>query len=96
MCNINTGVCRCKRYVTGSLCDRCATGFQMLEASNPLGCSAGKRERGKREREREREARREREKEREGERVGGEGRRERVRLGGGEKLMTSMLIVFML
>ena len=40
-CDINTGVCRCKQYVTGSLCDRCATGFQMLEASNPRGCSAG-------------------------------------------------------
>ena len=60
MCNINTGVCRCKRYVTGSLCDRCANGFQMLEASNPLGCSAGKRERkGGGEGERQREGMRE-------------------------------------
>ena len=83
MCNINTGVCRCKRYVTGSLCDRCANGFQMLEASNPLGCSAGKREGGGRGRERERERKRKRKRE------GGEGgwrgkERERVRLGGGE------------
>lgn len=41
-CDITTGVCRCKRYVTGTVCDRCASGFQLLEASNPLGCSAGK------------------------------------------------------
>ena len=66
MCDIVTGVCRCKRYVTGSTCDRCANGFQMLEASNPFGCSAGEKllneggeEGGEKERERERERERE-------------------------------------
>ena len=46
VCDIVTGVCRCKLHVTGTLCDRCANGFQMLEMGNPLGCSAGK-ERGR-------------------------------------------------
>ena len=49
MCDITTGVCRCKRYVTGTLCDRCANGFQMLELSNPLGCSAGEERKAEKE-----------------------------------------------
>ncbi len=40
LCDPVTGVCSCKQYVTGTLCDSCVPGFQQLEASNPLGCSA--------------------------------------------------------
>ena len=40
LCDAVTGVCSCKLYVTGPLCDTCVPGFQQLEASNPLGCSA--------------------------------------------------------
>ena len=39
VCNQTTGMCSCKRYVTGTSCDQCVSGFQNLEASNPLGCS---------------------------------------------------------
>ena len=38
-CNRITGVCAsCKRYVTGSRCDRCMPGYYGLSASNTDGC----------------------------------------------------------
>ena len=42
MCDPVTGECMCKEYVMGDTCDACIGGFEMLDAGNPFGCSAGK------------------------------------------------------
>ena len=41
VCNSSTGACLCKRYVTGVNCSTCVTDFQLLDANNPFGCTAG-------------------------------------------------------
>ena len=40
-CDVNTGECNCKMFVTGDTCNSCQTGYQLLDAANPFGCSAG-------------------------------------------------------
>ena len=42
VCNPVTGECQCKDNVEGMNCDTCKSGFQLLQESNPFGCSAGK------------------------------------------------------
>ncbi|KAK3796923.1 hypothetical protein RRG08_032228 [Elysia crispata] len=37
-CDMKTGQCVCKPYVTGQNCDICRTGFYDLQEANPLGC----------------------------------------------------------
>ncbi|XP_055883837.1 laminin subunit beta-1-like [Biomphalaria glabrata] len=37
-CDMDTGMCRCKRYVTGKNCDECYNGFYGLSADNRHGC----------------------------------------------------------
>nr|XP_004672060.2 usherin [Jaculus jaculus] len=38
-CDVVTGQCFCKQYVTGSKCDACITNASHLDVLNPLGCS---------------------------------------------------------
>lgn len=42
VCNVTTGECHCKSFVTGMNCDTCLTGYQLLQSGNPFGCSKGK------------------------------------------------------
>ncbi|XP_059150751.1 laminin subunit beta-1-like [Physella acuta] len=37
-CDIDSGLCRCKRYVTGKDCDRCYPGYYQLSRDNRYGC----------------------------------------------------------
>ncbi|GFS13654.1 laminin subunit alpha, partial [Elysia marginata] len=37
-CDMETGQCECKPYVTGQNCDTCRNGFWGLEDANPFGC----------------------------------------------------------
>ncbi|GFO21134.1 laminin subunit alpha-3 [Plakobranchus ocellatus] len=37
-CDMETGQCECKTYVTGRNCDRCRPGFYNLQEKNPFGC----------------------------------------------------------
>ncbi|CAG5116953.1 unnamed protein product [Candidula unifasciata] len=38
-CDVMTGLCNCKRYVTNRSCDTCYPGFYGLSADNQYGCS---------------------------------------------------------
>jgi usherin len=40
-CDINTGECNCKPFVTGTKCNQCVTGTSNLDIKNPFGCSQG-------------------------------------------------------
>lgn len=40
-CDVTTGECNCKQFVTGETCNMCESGYQRLDAANPFGCSAG-------------------------------------------------------
>ena len=40
-CDVITGVCNCKMFVTGDTCNMCLPGYQLLDNANPFGCSAG-------------------------------------------------------
>ena len=40
-CDVTTGVCNCKIFVSGDTCNVCRPGFQLLDADNPFGCTAG-------------------------------------------------------
>ncbi|BFZ08525.1 hypothetical protein BsWGS_11564 [Bradybaena similaris] len=39
-CDMETGLCLCKRYVIGTNCDECYPGFYGLSAENRVGCTA--------------------------------------------------------
>ena len=41
VCNVTNGECHCKSFVTGMNCDTCLSGYQLLQADNPFGCSKG-------------------------------------------------------
>ena len=45
-CDPTSGECLCKMYVTGDTCNTCINGFQLLDANNPFGCSAGNHDNG--------------------------------------------------
>lgn len=41
VCDNITGECKCKEFVTGMNCDACIEGFNLLDPSNPFGCTKG-------------------------------------------------------
>lgn len=40
-CDVITGLCNCKMFVSGDTCNTCDLGYQQFDTLNPFGCSAG-------------------------------------------------------